>query len=592
MSTSPYSGKTYGKGTATKTSSTPSSSTTNQSSTAPTSPQQVSMAAFQKANPGVSVSASNFDPTTGAYKGTSTITPKDVTTTPPVLPTTPPPAPLDINSILGNANTKITGADVANMGATTIDKNQSDITKLYQDLFATQKSPESIASEALQQSGKLEAQKKLNEETAKLTAIISQGQALQQQVVGQGRGIPETIIGGQQAQIARETAIQSLPIQASIEAAKGNLDAANEYFNILFKAKTDDANNKLQYGLKLIDVTSQFATDKQKLQLELVKDKLKAQNDKEQSNINFANDLLKTASQYGLTSDASSRVAKIDMSSPDAISQVSSILSPFLSKSNREIVKVGDNAYMFDKVTGKIIGNAIGAGTNTTTTLNIQKDFLPIIKQAAALGESVNAQKTIKDDMTYYLKNNDYESAYKQIENTVENQLKGTTKTRFADARIDVNVMSGLRNKIQDYQDAGGDMGLLKGTAEQIERRLGVVKNPAYATLAVALQREFQAYRNNMTGAAFSPKESREYDSVNPSSKKTLDLNLSVIDGAISQLDNRITSTVDAKITGASDLRNLANKTNSSKNNVFMQAEKQSNGSIFNSVTGWVLPKQ
>ena len=57
-----------------------------------------------------------------------------------------------------------------------------------------------------------------------------------------------------------------------------------------------------------------------------------------------------------------------------------------------------------------------------------------------------------------------------------------------------------------------------------------------------------------MTGAAFSEAESRDYASVNPTLGKSLNLNLSIIDGALNQLENRITSTVNVRVPGASKL--------------------------------------
>jgi hypothetical protein len=62
-----------------------------------------------------------------------------------------------------------------------------------------------------------------------------------------------------------------------------------------------------------------------------------------------------------------------------------------------------------------------------------------------------------------------------------------------------------------------------------------------------------------MTGAAFGPKESREYASVNPTGGKSLDLNLSVINGALNQLQNRVEGTVRAKVPQADDILKLAN---------------------------------
>lgn len=158
--------------------------------------------------------------------------------------------------------------------------------------------------------------------------------------------------------------------------------------------------------------------------------------------------------------------------------------------------------------------------------------------------------KSVKNGLAQALGSGDYVSAYAQIGNAVEEGLTGTNKTLFADARNDYNVLGGLRTAIQEYTDAGGDMGLLQGKEEQIKRNLGIDSGKASA-LAVQLWREFQMYRSNMTGAAFSAEESRDYASVNPTLGKSLNLNLSVIDGAQAQLENRITSTINARVPGA-----------------------------------------
>lgn len=160
--------------------------------------------------------------------------------------------------------------------------------------------------------------------------------------------------------------------------------------------------------------------------------------------------------------------------------------------------------------------------------------------------------KTSRDAITRAVQAGDYASAYSLIANNVEESLTGETKTKFANARTDYEVMSGLKDAIEQYRDAGGDTGFLKGTADQIARKFGQLKTDAkFATLAVQLEREFQSYRQNMTGAAFSPNESREYASVNPRTSATLDLNLATIDGALDQLENRVKSTVNARVPGA-----------------------------------------
>src|SRR3990167_1449965 len=179
-------------------------------------------------------------------------------------------------------------------------------------------------------------------------------------------------------------------------------------------------------------------------------------------------------------------------------------------------------------------------------------EYGSIINTASNLLGSEKAKQSRKD-IASAIANGDYTTAYATVANNVEQALTGEVKTRFASQRNDYATMSGLRIAIQEYADAGGDMGLLKGKEEEIKRKLGVDSGNASA-LAVQLWREFQTYRVNMTGAAFSAAESVDYASVNPTLGKSLNLNLSVIDGAMNQLENRITSTIETRVPGANTL--------------------------------------
>ena len=160
-----------------------------------------------------------------------------------------------------------------------------------------------------------------------------------------------------------------------------------------------------------------------------------------------------------------------------------------------------------------------------------------------------------KENLTSSFNSGDFESVYTQIANNVEDALTGSVKTKFADSRNDIGIMSGMRDAILEYTNAGGDIGILKGTADKISKKLGQLsQDPEFSALATQLQREFQTYRLNMTGAAFSPEESREYASVNPTAGASLELNLATIDGALAQLENRVTSTINARVPGATKI--------------------------------------
>lgn len=161
--------------------------------------------------------------------------------------------------------------------------------------------------------------------------------------------------------------------------------------------------------------------------------------------------------------------------------------------------------------------------------------------------------KTSKATISTALGEGDYVTAWAGIANNVEESLTGESKTRFSSQRTDYKALSGLKSAIQAYAAGGGNMGLLRGTEEDIKRKLGIDSGKASA-LAVQLWREFQTYRVNMTGAAFSQAESRDYASVNPTLGKSLDLNMSVIDGSLNQLENRILSTVETRVPHSTEL--------------------------------------
>jgi len=99
--------------------------------------------------------------------------------------------------------------------------------------------------------GKDEFQRQVNDYSAQINAITAKATADQLRVTGQGRGIPEPIIGGQQAQIAKEAAIKVLPLQAQLAAAQGNLEMAQENLNTWYKIRVQDVENDYQYRTNL-----------------------------------------------------------------------------------------------------------------------------------------------------------------------------------------------------------------------------------------------------------------------------------------------------------------------------------------------------
>jgi len=93
---------------------------------------------------------------------------------------------------------------------------------------------------ARKQSGFGDAQKEVNRYQNQINVITGKRDAQMLGLEDQGRGISETIIGGQQARISREAAIMAMPLQAQLAAAQGNLEVAATLMGQLFTAKSAD----------------------------------------------------------------------------------------------------------------------------------------------------------------------------------------------------------------------------------------------------------------------------------------------------------------------------------------------------------------
>lgn len=238
----------------------------------------------------------------------------------------------------------------------------------------------------------------------------------------------------------------------------------------------------------------------------------------------------------------------------------------FNAKTPQEAAKIG-SGYLVDPIDRQLknislqnaqINRDLDAAKlkdyNTSTEVLNDSNWSSIINSTASLVGSERG-KEIRTNMARNIANGNYKSAWADVTNAVEEKLTGENATKFGASITDYEVLTGLENAIQQYADGGGNMGLLTGKAEDISRKLlGVTDNPKLSALAVQLEREFQTYRTNATGAAFSPEESREYAKVNPRSTASLDLNLATIKGAKNQLENRILSNVKVRVPGAEDL--------------------------------------
>ena len=246
-------------------------------------------------------------------------------------------------------------------------------------------------------------QESVNSYTAQLNSIVAKSQADQLRLEGQGRGITDVIIGGQQAQINREAAIAALPVQAQLAAAQGDLEMAQLHVDKMFQIKSQDALAQYQYKGKIVDAVYNFATAGEQRRLDALKAKEDRAYDMQKTNMSIANDWAKTALEYGQSGIASKLMA-LDTASPtfsqDFAALTSRVQKPAApTTSDWELKDVNGQSSWVNRRTQEI--KPVG-GTNSPTTLSYEDN---------AKFNSTPEAKAIKDATKYAEAVKNYELA-------------------------------------------------------------------------------------------------------------------------------------------------------------------------------------
>jgi len=171
--------------------------------------------------------------------------------------------------------------------------------------------------------------------TGQLNSITAKSQADQLAVTGQGRGIPEVIIGGQQAQISKEAAIQALPISAQLSAAQGDLQMAQEHLKTYFNIFQQDIQNQQDYQNKVASVVINYMDKAEQRTYEAKKTEDDRKYQEKRDSINYAQSIATKALENGQSSIYKA-ITSLDPNSPNY---------------NKEVARLGSQIYIPKKGT-------------------------------------------------------------------------------------------------------------------------------------------------------------------------------------------------------------------------------------------------
>lgn len=236
------------------------------------------------------------------------------------------------------------------------------------------------AQKAFQIKQKQDAVTKLQ---TQLNAIVAQSQANQLAVTGQGRGIPEVIIGGQQAQIAKEAAIAALPIQAQLSAAQGDLEMAQENLRTYYDIVSEDIDKRFNYKMKLFDVAYDMASKEQQNIIEDKRAETAFQRQKELARLNFDYD--RQLKNIGIRQAQEEALTASQKTQRDQLENVMSQLDNYRSLVDQKVGFGGSKLLGKDAAqlrTAKsalefAIASAVGTGALQAADRDVVRDLLP-----------------------------------------------------------------------------------------------------------------------------------------------------------------------------------------------------------------------
>ncbi len=150
-------------------------------------------------------------------------------------------------------------------------------------------------------------------------------------------------------------------------------------------------------------------------------------------------------------------------------------------------------------------------------------------------------RKAIEDGLDDYIQNGDMTGAKDYILKVARDTALAEEKKNVTAREEALYAINIIEDSLSQYINMGGDTGLLTGNVEKFYNRvLKKTKDPIKAELANTISQTIQTYRQQLTGAAFTESEAREYNRLFPSITKSPELNQSLINSLKSQYERNM----------------------------------------------------
>jgi hypothetical protein len=201
---------------------------------------------------------------------------------------------------------------------------------------------------------------------------------------------------------------------------------------------------------------------------------------------------------------------------------------------NADIQVTANGTYFsgIDAATGEPVFKKISNVTNQAATvpgLTVPStganapyaDALANVSAYLPADQAKRAQATVSD----YLTKGNTAGAKQYLQNLVYSAVPAAQQSAVIGRFQALNNLSDVQSALAEYTAAGGNTNLLTGKVEEFAQKVGVTSNPELAAIANRINLSIQAYRQAISGAAFTESETKQYNAAFPSTGNVKELN-------------------------------------------------------------------
>lgn len=394
--------------------------------------------------------------------------------------------------------------------------------KALDEYLASQKQPTNEADlykQAQREAGLGQAQEYKNNLQNQVNAVTAKMNTdlMNLRATGAKEGVTEAVYGGQQQEITREGAITLLPLQAQLSIAQGNLEQAQSNTNTLFSLYTKDAQRSTDFFNNQAKAVYEFATAKEKQKLDELKDqknfdqqilfnKISTQN-------SLANDLLKSGNIAGYNAVTSIRPP-------------TNVNSPTYQQDYRNYENsINSTVAKYSQGTGIV---------NTSPEAKVLTNAF----NSAATGLTAGQLAQSKATFNSLVNNNDLKGAKEYLARVAVSSAPTADQTQIIGRLQAVDALTEVKSLLNQAKAKGASTNIVSGNLANIASKLGANQNPDLNYIGNRITSILQTYRRSMTGVAFSPSESKQYEKIFPDITDTGSLNTTKINALIDSLDS------------------------------------------------------